>query len=203
MNKIYFENSFIEFIDIKSKPKTNPYTIQCKKINELNDLTEKVKQQSLEDKAVVLCNDPEVYFQKFLAQFPLIEAAGGLVLNAKNELLFIEKRNYLDLPKGKIDKGESALEAAIREVGEETGAGTLQMVRESVVSYHFFQYPKEKLKVKKTKWYILNCDDTKNLRPQPDEDITKVFFLHPQKALESLTKTYPSILDIITRSALL
>jgi len=37
--------------------------------------------------------------------FTLIEAAGGLVLNEKGQILFIFRRKSWDLPKGKIDPG--------------------------------------------------------------------------------------------------
>ena len=52
-----------------------------------------------------------------------IIAAGGLVTNENNELLMIFRRGKWDLPKGKLDKGETIEECAIREVEEETGIG--------------------------------------------------------------------------------
>src|ERR1041385_2734909 len=46
-------------------------------------------------------------------KFTLIIAAGGLVLNEKDELLIIFRRGKWDLPKGKVDKGESVEDCAI------------------------------------------------------------------------------------------
>ncbi len=43
-----------------------------------------------------------------------VEAAGGLVLNEKGEVLMIFRRGSWDLPKGKIDPNESVETAAIR-----------------------------------------------------------------------------------------
>jgi 8-oxo-dGTP diphosphatase len=57
----------------------------------------------------------------------VIEAAGGLVwrINAKGNLkvLLVHRPRYDDwtLPKGKREPGESDLQAALREVAEETG----------------------------------------------------------------------------------
>jgi 8-oxo-dGTP diphosphatase len=57
----------------------------------------------------------------------MIEAAGGVVwrLSAKGPLtvLLVHRPRYDDwsLPKGKLDPGESHLDAALREVEEETG----------------------------------------------------------------------------------
>lgn len=55
-----------------------------------------------------------------------IEAAGGVVLRSGTdgpEVLVVHRVRYDDwsLPKGKLDPGESAEQAAVREVTEETG----------------------------------------------------------------------------------
>ena len=47
-----------------------------------------------------------------------MQAAGGLVLNEKKEILLIFRRGKWDMPKGKLDKGEKLEDCAIREVGE-------------------------------------------------------------------------------------
>ena len=58
---------------------------------------------------------------------PEIRAAGGAVLRAashrRGEVLLVHRPGYRDwtLPKGKIERGESDEECALREVGEETG----------------------------------------------------------------------------------
>ena len=53
--------------------------------------------------------------------FKIVEAAGGVVFNPKGEILTMFRRDSWDLPKGKIDKGETKEVAAVREVQEETG----------------------------------------------------------------------------------
>ena len=50
-----------------------------------------------------------------------IEAAGGLVVNAAGKLLVIERLGVWDLPKGKLESGETAQVAALREIEEECG----------------------------------------------------------------------------------
>jgi len=61
-----------------------------------------------------------------VTDLPVIEAAGGVVLRSRDgddEVLVIHRVRYDDwsLPKGKLDPGEDARTAALREVEEETG----------------------------------------------------------------------------------
>ena len=53
----------------------------------------------------------------------LVLAAGGYVFNHQGEVLLVHRPKYDDwsFPKGKLDKGESLEECALREVFEETG----------------------------------------------------------------------------------
>ena len=50
-----------------------------------------------------------------------IVAAGGIVKNEEGKTLIIFRRGFWDLPKGKVEKGEKIINAAQREVEEETG----------------------------------------------------------------------------------
>jgi 8-oxo-dGTP diphosphatase len=60
----------------------------------------------------------------------LIEAAGGVVVH-NGEVALVHRPRYDDwtLPKGKLDRGESFEDAAVREVEEETGLRA-RLVRE-------------------------------------------------------------------------
>ena len=50
-----------------------------------------------------------------------VNAAGGLVHNAKGQYLMIRRNDIWDLPKGHQEKGEEISQTALREVFEETG----------------------------------------------------------------------------------
>ncbi len=57
--------------------------------------------------------------------------AGGVVLNKKGQVLVVnQNNNSWSLPKGHIDPGESDLEAAKREVYEESGISDLKFIKE-------------------------------------------------------------------------
>ena len=59
------------------------------------------------------------------------ETAGGIVLNKKGLVLVVsQNRNSWSLPKGHIDEGENKLQAAVREIYEESGISELELIKE-------------------------------------------------------------------------
>lgn len=59
------------------------------------------------------------------------EAAGGIVLGPQGSIIVVEQHgNSWCFPKGGVEQGESLLDAARREIAEETGVGDLLLLRE-------------------------------------------------------------------------
>ena len=69
----------------------------------------------------VLCDNPELTYERIRKLFTEVDAAGGLICNDLGEFLLIFRNGMWDLPKGKREKGESTAENAVREVMEECG----------------------------------------------------------------------------------
>jgi ADP-ribose pyrophosphatase YjhB (NUDIX family) len=122
-----------------------------------------------------------------------ITAAGGLVFNSKNEVLFIYRRKKWDLPKGKLDPGESIEECALREVKEETGVQSLVIQHQLLTTYHF--YLEDTMIFKTTYWYKMTSDDL-ILIPQEAEGIKKALWIHLNNIQFQLNNTYESIQDL-------
>src|SRR5258708_16522124 len=58
-------------------------------------------------------------------------SAGGVVTNSEGKVLVVSQRGTSwSLPKGHIDRGESALVAAKREIYEESGIRDLELIHE-------------------------------------------------------------------------
>ncbi len=58
------------------------------------------------------------------------ESAGGVVVNAEGRVLVVSQfGTSWSLPKGHLEEGESPLDAARREIREETGVSRLEFVR--------------------------------------------------------------------------
>lgn len=132
----------------------------------------------------------------FKAHFTEIEASGGLVINELNEFLFIFRRGSWDLPKGKIDKGETKKEATLREISEETGAKNLKIIRKLMTTRHTYRGNVGRRFIKKTHWYLLSTVK-QTLTPQITEDIEKAVWLSLQSFFSIKRPVYPNILDVI------
>ena len=128
----------------------------------------------------------------FKSHFKSIEAAGGIVFNEKDEILWIYRNNRWDLPKGKIEKEESNEIAAIREVEEECGITNLVLKKYLKTTYHIYEY-KEKRVLKITYWYKMSTQANQVLTPQTEEGITKVAWLNKIAMKEALVDTYDNI----------
>jgi len=129
-----------------------------------------------------------------------IVAAGGLVSNDKGELLLIYRKGYWDLPKGKLDEGESIEACAVREVEEETGLTNVLLDKLVGITYHeYFDEWKQRDVVKETHWFAMHVNGNQTLVPQQEEDIKDIKWV-PQKDLGIyLQQTYKNIVDIINR----
>ena len=122
-------------------------------------------------KAVYLYHPKEEKLEKhFLKYFLVVEAAGGLVEHTDGRYLFIYRNDKWDLPKGKIEKNELIIDAAIREVTEETGVGDLKVTKPLNTTYHLFN-SKGKFKLKKTYWFLMKSNYNAPLVPQQEENI--------------------------------
>ena len=134
--------------------------------------------------------------EKFRKAFKYIYAAGGLIEN-ENKYLFIFRLKRWDLPKGKLDMGESPQEAAIRECEEECGITQLTIIQTLEPTYHIYPH-KGSYALKKTYWYTMSTKHTGILVPQIEENIEKVeWFTKQQIQTEVITNSYPAILSVI------
>ena len=149
----------------------------------------------------IYCENLTEDFKAFGKEFILIEAAGGLIKNDKDEYLFIYRHNKWDLPKGKLDKKESTEHAAVRECQEECGLKDIALVDFLVNTYHIYELKKGWV-LKKTYWYNMLCNET-NLMPQLEEGITEVGWKSKIEILGMLNNTYYNIIDVLDEADLL
>jgi 8-oxo-dGTP pyrophosphatase MutT (NUDIX family) len=133
-----------------------------------------------------------------------IIAAGGLVTNPKGEILWIFRRGFWDLPKGKLDEGETIQSCAVREVEEETGINNIQLHQMLCFTNHtyFDKYLNEEV-IKRSYWFHMTISDLQEGIPQSAEDIEKIEWVSLDKARHCLDHTYPTILEVIEKYRIL
>jgi 8-oxo-dGTP pyrophosphatase MutT (NUDIX family) len=142
---------------------------------------------------VNLYHDKEEKLLKHLfKKLRVVTAAGGMVLNDKDEILFIYRKKRWDLPKGKTEKNESIEASAIREVEEETGVEGLKVTKFLDKTYHVFKR-KGRYRLKVTHWYEMRTSYQGELRPETKEGIEKAKWKDLKKSQKALQKSYANI----------
>lgn len=136
--------------------------------------------------------------KSFFIHFNKIKTAGGLVYHPQSDsYLWIKRLGLWDLPKGKIEQGESSKDAAIREIIEECGlTGQLSLKYRICSTYHVYEF-KNKSILKKNNWYYLEYEGDLSTKPQEEESITEVQWVKKEAFDSFLSQTYPSIQEVI------
>lgn len=129
-----------------------------------------------------------------------IIAAGGLVTNSNKELLMIFRRGFWDLPKGKLDPGETLEECAVREVREETGLQKIVLGKFLGITLHdYFDTHLGEQVTKESHWFEMKVREDQPLIPQTEEDITRICWVGRSEVSNYLEKSYPNISEIVNR----
>lgn len=134
----------------------------------------------------------EELLKKFTKKIPLVVAAGGVVTNKSGKVLFIYRNDKWDLPKGKLNKGETIEACAIREVEEETGVRGLKIENFLKTTYHVFKR-NGVYKLKEVHWYAMKTSYKGELVGQKEEGIEKVKWKGPNKIKKALNNSYTNI----------
>lgn len=187
MYKVFIENKPI-FFHFNSQSSQD---FELEKIWEMIHLFLKNDQERLEIK---LRNEAE--FNQVFALHKYIEAAGGMV-RKENAYLFILRNGVWDIPKGKLEKGETPELAAVREIEEECGLVEPVIVSYLINTLHTYLH-KGKQVLKRTYWYLLDEGEKKsNLIPQVEEGITELEYVKLEDFDKIQKNTYGSIIDVM------
>ncbi len=199
--KIYWSDKIIFLCNNISETIQLSDTNRCEilEISNATDIESFVKQLSNIQSGCYAFVHKEFDFLKanFFNQFHTIEAAGGVVLNQKNELLFIFRRGKWDLPKGKLEVGESAEICAEREIEEETGVNQLTLINKITNTYHIYEERGLTL-LKTSHWFYFTTTFDGNTEPQTEEDISEIKWFSKNEYYEiPILNTFDAIKDVI------
>ena len=160
----------------------------------------RVSKKSRRPLTILMLGNAEKMLQQIVDEFQYVEAGGGIVENHKRKILLMKRLGKWDLPKGKSKKNENKQTCAMREVEEETGAQGLSIIEPFAETYHTY-YRNRKWQLKHTFWYLMKCDEGKNLTPQIEEDIEEVRWVKHTKINITELNTYPAIKHLLNKYA--
>jgi ADP-ribose pyrophosphatase YjhB (NUDIX family) len=117
-------------------------------------------------------------------------SAGGVIIGPRGLVVITNQDGVVwSLPKGRLEPGEDAKGAALREIEEETGLTKLEFIK-GLGTYSRFKIAKdghnEEKSVKKTITLFLYKTDQEELKPI-DPAHPEARWVEPDKAVETLT----------------
>lgn len=194
MYKVFFnQKPLILTSKILKSSDSNPF-IHIK-FSSKNQILKAIKAKKTESVYIYHKNIKKLW-EIFIKKFPIIDAAGGLVERSDDKFLFIYRNNRWDLPKGGVEKKELIIEAAQREVKEETGLADLIVINKIGETYHIFKKGKN-FRLKRTYWFKMKSDYQGELFPQEEEGIISAEWINKKRIPEILKNAYENIKDIV------
>jgi 8-oxo-dGTP pyrophosphatase MutT (NUDIX family) len=199
--KIYFDNKKVIIADEADLSFKDHNTLFAAFDNDkiLGDLVQLLLTVNSIETLYVYGQNPQLIWESFSSKYTIIHAAGGLVTNKAAHALLIFRKGKWDLPKGKIEDGESTEEAALREVMEECGVKELSITAKLCNTYHIYTLNNKQI-LKVSHWYAMRCNDSETtLKPQTIEGITEAIWMTVTDVLHIVDESYASVRDVLTR----
>ena len=196
MYKVFIKNKPLFFIENGE----DISMIDAKFVYSINNVEDKEivlnKHASSEGYIYVQGSSFDRLWKLFFGKHKTVQAAGGVVINNKNQVLFIFRNGFWDLPKGKVEDEEAIEVAAIREVEEECGISKPRLISKLLITHHTYDTYGENC-IKPTHWYLMQYDGDEELLAQEEEGITNVQWVNQEDIASKMLNTYGSIIDVI------
>lgn len=147
---------------------------------------------------LILENEFAAVVEAFDHYFTRIVAAGGFVFTPNKDVLLIFRKGKWDLPKGKLDEGESLEACAVREVEEETGANELALMDLLHTTYHIYKENGRYI-LKESFWYLMKAPKASVLVPQLAEDIQQSIWVPARQLVKYSGDAHASIVEVFEK----
>lgn len=144
------------------------------------------------NKSQIIKNEQEL--SNLLEEYTYIQAAGGIVHNTRGQILMIFRMGVWDFPKGKVEKGESTEETAVREVFEETGIKARITKTKPFSVFHTYDTYGPKM-LKETLWYEMEAESGLTV-PQTEEQIFEAIWVNSEQVAKNLENSYASLKEV-------
>ncbi|MDR2466997.1 MAG: NUDIX domain-containing protein [Prevotellaceae bacterium] len=129
-----------------------------------------------------------------------VAAAGGLLFDAAGRLTLIRRFGYWDLPKGKVEDGETEVEAARREMEEECGIAGVEVGCKIRDTYHVYVRNDVRI-IKRTAWFEALYGGAAPFAPQAEEGISEAVSVRLAELQDYIPQTYASLRELMRDAA--
>jgi 8-oxo-dGTP pyrophosphatase MutT (NUDIX family) len=196
MYKVFIDNLIVNLVspdEISPESVDGPVFIHG--VDPESERIELLINQAESGTVTVICTDLDKVFSNLFQSYQRIDAAGGIVQKG-NLFLIIRRLGKWDIPKGKMDEGETPEETAVREIEEECGIHNLRIVSKLTETFHTYEFNGQDV-LKRTYWYLLEYSGDEHLVPQLEEHITDVRWVTRDDLSEIRKDTFGSIIDVL------
>lgn len=198
MYKVFVnKKEIILAVDAPKKSKAKVLPLQSTPLKKIIRILRTTKVETL----YLVHHNPKKLLPLFKKKLPVVVAAGGVVQNKDGKILFIYRKKKWDLPKGKVEKGETLEEGGKREVKEETGVKKIKVGVLVGITYHIFKR-NNRYQLKESHWFHMTSTYEGDLVPETKEGITKAVWKDKKKALKAMENTYPNISHLFAKAKL-
>lgn len=205
MYKVYINERLLKFVSSYDSVENAELVIKLKgdePKNYLKEIVAAFEENPQTESLVIQSENIDETWKKFTSMYTILKAAGGVVINSQtNKLLMIFRNGKWDLPKGKIEAGEEADVAAVREVYEECGIGELKLSKQIKTSFHTYPY-KNTVILKKTYWFLMSSSDISDPTPQTEEGIVEARWMNKAEVKKAMKNAYSSIVELLEEQLL-
>lgn len=198
MYKVFFNERIVLLTDdfIRNFQQRHGLFYKYRNVDDLKELLDFYWKLKRIDTLFVFHHDIEELRERFKSCFNQVYASGGLVRDKEGRYLIMKRRGKWDLPKGKVNRGETFEQAALREVAEECGLHDLEIIDPLLSTYHSYFLDDQTI-LKRTTWFEMIYWGDAEAVPQRDEDITEIRWLKPEELGEITDNTYLAVLDVL------
>jgi ADP-ribose pyrophosphatase YjhB (NUDIX family) len=129
-----------------------------------------------------------------------VYAARGIVWSEDDELLMIQRYGKWDLPKGHLQPNKSYEQCDLREVNEETGLKTLEILRSAgVTHYEYFDNVLHQEAIKEIHWFEMKSSTLLDVMPELKEQIVWIRWISKNEFEKYLYNSYDNVRTILKK----
>ncbi len=200
--RIYFKDIPLLFTDDPTPYTSDRDTLMVPTHSDqaIREVLEYIENMPMHSRVVFHGKSPDELLTMFKSVFGdnYVLAGGGVVFDELGRVLVIYRNRRWDLPKGKMEPGETVQETAIRETREETGLKNLNIRYPFIITHHYYYRGGRRI-LKETHWFAMEGSNRELLVPAQHEGIEKAQWIPVEEISSLYDQTYANLLQVFDK----